>query len=94
MVLKASSLIKKGLSSTCRVILIWKTYSGLEEVFEQILTISVGLYLWKCAKATVSIINGRQTHAIQTICSKLTGFRATVQIQVHNEEKHIKQNAM
>ena len=41
-----------------------------------------------------AIIRGRQVYAIQTICSKLTGFRATIQIQVDSEDKQIKQNAM
>ena len=38
--------------------------------------------------------HGLQAHAIQTSCSNLWGFRATVQIQVDNEDKQIKQNAM
>ena len=42
----------------------------------------------------MTIIHGRQTHAIQTICSNLKGLRATTQIQVDNEDKKIKQNAM
>ena len=42
----------------------------------------------------MTIIHGRQAHAIQTICSNLKGFRATIQIQVDNEDKKIKQNAM
>ena len=41
-----------------------------------------------------AIIRERQVYAIQTICSKLTGFRATIQIQVDSEDKQIKQNAM
>ena len=41
-----------------------------------------------------AIIRGRQVHAIQTICSNLTGFRATIQIQVDREDKQNKQNAM
>ena len=42
----------------------------------------------------MTIIYGRQTHAIQTICENLKGLRATTQIQVDNEDKKIKQNAM
>ena len=42
----------------------------------------------------MTLIHGRQAHAIQIICSNLWGFRATVQIQVDNEDKQIKQNAM
>ena len=42
----------------------------------------------------MTIIHGRQVHAIQTIFSNLWGFRATVQIQVDNEDKQIKQNAL
>ena len=52
----------------------------------QILTIRVGIYLLKFMR--------RQAHAIQTVCSNLKGFRATIQIQVDNEDKKIKQNAM
>ena len=36
----------------------------------------------------------RQAHAIQTVCSNLKGFRATIQIQVDSEDKQIKQNAI
>ena len=52
----------------------------------QILTIRVGIYLLKFMR--------RQAHAIQTVCSNLKGFRATIQIQVDNEDKQIKQNAI
>ena len=52
----------------------------------QILTIRVGIYLLKFMR--------RQAHAIQTVFSNLKGFRATIQIQVDNEDKHIKQNAI
>ena len=52
----------------------------------QILTIRVGIYLLKFTR--------RQAHAIQTVCSNLKGFRATIQIQVDNEDKQIKQNAL
>ena len=36
----------------------------------------------------------RQAHAIQTICSNLKGFRATIQIQVDSEDKQIKKHAI
>ena len=52
----------------------------------QILTIRVGIYLFKFMR--------RQAHAIQTVCSNLKGFRATIQIQVDSEDKQIKQNAI
>ena len=52
----------------------------------QILTIRVGIYLLKFMR--------RQAHAIQTVFSNLKGFRATIQIQVDNEDKQIKQNAI
>ena len=42
----------------------------------------------------MTIIHGRQAHTIQTICSDLKVLRATIQIQVDNEDKKIKQNAM
>ena len=48
----------------------------------QILTIRVGIYLLKFMR--------RQAHAIQTVCSNLKRFRATIQIQVDNEDKQIK----
>ena len=41
-----------------------------------------------------AIIRGRQVYAMQTIFSNLTGFRATIQIQVYREDKQNKQNAM
>ena len=63
-----------------------KTCYGHKEVFVQILTISVEIYLLKFMR--------RQAHAIQTVCSNLKGFRATIQIQVDNEDKQIKQNAL
>ena len=52
----------------------------------QILTIRVGIYPLKFMR--------RQAHVIQTVCSNLKGFRATIQIQVDNEDKQIKQNAI
>ena len=52
----------------------------------QILTIRVEIYLLKFMR--------RQAHAIQTVCSNLKGFRATIQIQVDNEDKQIKQTAI
>ena len=52
----------------------------------QILTIRVEIYLLKFMR--------RQAHAIQTVCSNLKGFRATIQIQVDNEDINIKQDAM
>ena len=52
----------------------------------QILTIRVEIYLLQFMQ--------RQAHAIQTVCSNLKGFRATIQIQVDNEDKQIKQNAI
>ena len=52
----------------------------------QILMIRVGIYLLKFMR--------RQAHAIQTVFSNLKGFRATIQIQVDNEDKQIKQNAI
>ena len=63
-----------------------KTCSGHKEVFEQILMIRVGIYLLKFMR--------RQAHAIQTICSNLKGFRATIQIQVDSEDKQIKKHAI
>ena len=63
-----------------------KTCYGHKEVFVQILTIRVGIYLLRFMR--------RQAHAIQTVCSNLKGFRATIQIQVDNEDKQIKQNAI
>ena len=47
-----------------------------------------------CAKATMTIIHGRQANAIQMISSNIKGYRATIQIQADNEDKQIKQNAM
>ena len=42
----------------------------------------------------MTIIHGRQANAIQMISSNIKGFRTTIQIQVDNEDKQIKQNAM
>ena len=63
-----------------------KTCYSHKEVFVQILTIRVGIYLLKFMR--------RQAHAIQTVCSNLKGFRATIQIQVDNEDKQIKLTAI
>ena len=83
-VLKVSSLIKKGLRGSLPA-----------KTDDSCLNLSIKVYVaLSCAKATMTIIHGRQAHAIQTICSNLWGFRATVQIQVDNEDKQIKQNAM
>ena len=55
-----------------------KTYTSLEEVFEQILTIvcwnlSVTVYTASsCAKATMTIIHGRQAHGTQTFLTEGT----------------------
>ena len=48
--------------------------------------IRVGIYLLKFMRC--------QAHAIQTICSNLKGFRATIQIQVDSEDKQIKKHAI
>ena len=81
---KVSSLIKKGLRGSLPA-----------NTDDSCLNLSIKVYAApSCAKATMTIIQGLQAHAIQTICSNLWGFRATVQIQVDNEDKQIKQNAM
>ena len=83
-VLKVSSLIKKGLRGSLPA-----------NTDDSCLNLSIKVYAaLSCAKATMTIIHGRQAHAIQTIFSNLRGFRATIQIQVDNEDKQIKQNAM
>ena len=63
-----------------------KTCYSHGEVFVQILTIRVEIYLLKFMR--------RQAHAIRTVCSNLKGFRATIQIQVDNDDKQIKQTAI
>ena len=81
-VLKVSSLIKKGLRGSLPA-----------NTDDSCLNLSIKVYVaLSCAKATMTIIHGRQAHAIQTIFSNL--FRATIQIQLDNEDKQIKQNAM
>ena len=58
-----------------------KTYSGLEEVLDQILTIrvendfSVKVLYPLCAKAIMTIIHGLQAYATHTICSNLKVFQ-------------------
>ena len=52
----------------------------------QILTIRVEIYLLKFMR--------RQAHAIRAVFSNLKGVRATIQIQVDNEDKQIKQTAI
>ena len=76
-VLKVSSLIKKGLSSNCRAILLWKLALALRKSLRKywrfVLEFTVNIYTApSCAKATMTIIHGRQTHAIQTIILHLT----------------------
>ena len=81
-VLKVSSLIKKGLRGSLPA-----------NTDDSCLNLSIKVYVaLSCVKATMTIIHGRQAHAIQTIFSNL--FRATIQIQLDNEDKQIKQNAM
>ena len=98
-VLKVSSLIKKGLSSTCHVILVcklaWPRGSLSANTDDSCWNFSMNTYAApSCAKATMTIIHGRQANAIQMISSNIKGYRATIQIQVDNEDKQIKQNAM
>ena len=83
-VLKVSSLIKKGLRGSLPA-----------NTDDSCLNLSIKVYAApSCTKATMTLIHGRQAHVIQTIFSNLWCFRATVQIQVDNEDKQIKQNAM